>query len=60
MSCGCQGETTPKVSGTEVTILSGTTPARRNPEAAESGNGVYYVAGGALLVAIIAFITTRK
>jgi len=59
MSCGCQGETTPKVSGTEVTILSGTTSARRNPEA-ESGNGVYYVAGGALLVAIIAFFSTRK
>ena len=62
MNCGCNTckdcESTPKVSGTEVTILSGTKPARRNGKALYEG--LWVVAGGAIAVAAVAFFVTRK
>ena len=64
MNCGCNtcddcGDT-PKVSGTEVTILSGTKPARQNGFGDGSNKGFYYVTGGAAVIALIAFFVTRK
>lgn len=63
MSCGCESNT-PKVSGTEVTLLSGTQHARQNSATAASGvdhkKGVYIVAGSAIAVAAIAFFMTRN
>ena len=64
MSCGCGCNTcgdTPKVSGTEVTILSGTKPvARQNGEDDVSKTGTYIVAASAVAVAAVAFFVTRK
>lgn len=67
MSCGCGcndcGDT-PKVSGTQVMLLSGTKPARQNDATAAEGlghkKGVYIVAGSAIAVAAIAFFMTRN
>jgi hypothetical protein len=64
MSCGCGCNScgdTPKVSGTEVTILSGTKPAARHngPDGA-SKTGTYIVAASAVAVAAVAFFVTRR
>lgn len=66
MSCGCGcnncGDSkTPKMNGTEVTILSGTDtfkPARKN--GGETETGVYTVAISALAIAALAFFVTNK
>lgn len=64
--CGCCSNCgdTPKVSGTEVTLLSGTKPARQNSATAASGvdhrKGVYIVAGSAVAIAAVAFFMTRN
>jgi hypothetical protein len=62
MSCGCGCNScgdTPKVSGTEVTILSGTKAARKNGDGISS-KSVWWVAGGEAAVAAVAFFATRK
>ena len=62
MSCGC--ESTPKVSGTEITILSGVKPTRQNAATAASGvdhrTGVYIVVSSAAVVALLAFFMNRN
>ena len=63
MSCGCG--TAPKVSGTEVTLLSGTTgPARQNDASGDGSEdhkkGVYIVAASAVVMAALAFFVTRN
>lgn len=66
MNCGCGcnncGDSTPKVNGTEVTILSGTSSSvRRNGDDDASPNkGMYVVVGSAVVVAAVAFFVTRK
>lgn len=64
MNCGCNTckdcESTPKVSGTEVTILSGTKPAKPARRNGGPSNGLYYVVGGAAAIAVAAYFITRK
>ena len=64
MSCGCGCNScgdTPKVSGTEVTILSGTKPAARHNGGENAPKaGTYIVAASAVAVAAVAFFVTRK
>lgn len=66
MSCGCGcnncGGTTPRVSGTEITILSGTEPANSNPTSnpASSSHTWMYVAGSAIAVSLLVFFATRE
>ena len=63
MSCGC--ESAPKVSGTEVTLLSGTTGNARQNDSHVDGSedhkkGVYIVAASAVVMAALAFYVTRN
>ena len=64
MSCGCNTckdcSDTPRVSGTEVTILSGTQSARQNGVRENPVSGAHYVLGAAAIVGVIAFFTTRN
>ena len=64
MNCGCNTckdcGSTPKVSGTEVTILSGTQSARHNGDRENPVSGSHYVLGAAVIVGLIAFFTTRN
>ncbi|MHA2135654.1 MAG: hypothetical protein ACXAEN_17060 [Candidatus Thorarchaeota archaeon] len=64
--CGCQncGNETPRVSGTEVTLLSGLSnknQVRANGETGEKPkSGAYAVAGVALVVALVAAYSSCK
>jgi hypothetical protein len=63
MSCGCDCNNcgdTPKVSGTEVTLLSGTKPSTARHNGEGSKTGTYVVAASAAAIAAVAFFVTRK
>lgn len=64
MNCECNTckdcGSAPKVSGTEVTILSGTQSARQNGVRENPVSGAHYVLGAAVIVSVIAFFTTRN